>query len=35
VQDLKEAIDKKEPLLIDSQTVITPSVVEGVKGMRA
>jgi ribose 5-phosphate isomerase B len=35
VQDLREAILEKRPLVLDEKTVITPSVIDAVKGMRA
>ncbi len=35
VADVREAILEKKPLLIDADTVITPSVIDGVKGMKA
>lgn len=34
VQDLKDAIERKEALLIDDSTVITPSVIDGVRNLR-
>lgn len=34
VQDLRDAIENKEPLVLDRRTVITPSVLDGVRAMR-
>jgi ribose 5-phosphate isomerase B len=34
VADLQDAIARKEPLVIGERTVITPSVLDGVRGMR-
>ena len=34
VQDLRDAIENKEPLILDRHTVITPSVLDAVRAMR-
>ncbi len=34
IEDLKEAIERKEPLHINEKTIITPSVIDAVKSMR-
>ncbi|MCB2154341.1 RpiB/LacA/LacB family sugar-phosphate isomerase [bacterium] len=34
VQDLREAIEEKQPLVLDQRTVITPSVLDAVRAMR-
>lgn len=35
VEDLRQAIINREPLILDDKTVITPSVVDAVRSMRA
>jgi ribose 5-phosphate isomerase B len=35
VEDLRQAVLNREPLVLDDRTVITPSVVDAVRGMRA
>jgi ribose 5-phosphate isomerase B len=34
VEDLRDAILRKEPLILDERTVITPSVLDGVRALR-
>jgi ribose 5-phosphate isomerase B len=35
IEDLRGAIERKEPLILDENTIITPSVMDAVRAMRA